>query len=90
MGGGFARFGKGYKCQNCQRQFLENPRHPPISDAQKQLIYKLFLEKIPRVGICRASGVSKRSLQYYVNQKYYQGSKKANISEKKRGRLTCT
>jgi hypothetical protein len=62
---------------------VENPRHQPISDAQKQLIDKLLLEKIPRAGICRASGVSKRWLQYYVNQKYYQWSKKANISEKK-------
>ena len=72
-----------YKCQNCQRQFVENPRHQPISDEQKQLIDKLLLEEISLAGICRASGVSKRWLQYYVNQKYYQVQKKANISEKK-------
>ena len=72
-----------YKCQNCQRQCVKNPRHQPISDAQKELIDQLLLEKISLVGICRASGVSKWWLQYYVNQKYYQVQKKANISEKK-------
>jgi hypothetical protein len=74
-----------YKCQKCQRQFVENPRNQPISDDQKQLI---DIEKIFQTAICRASGVSKRWLQYYVNQKYYQLEKKANICEKKRGRLT--
>jgi|GEM_PF-2098276 transposase-like protein len=39
-----------YKCQNCQRQLVENPRHQPISDAQKQLIDKLLLEKRQRIS----------------------------------------
>ena len=62
---------------------MENPRHQPISDAQKQLIDKLLLAKIPLADICRASGVSKPWFQYYVNQKYDRVQKKANISEKK-------
>lgn len=76
-----------YKCRSCQRQFVENPRHQPISAQQKELIDKLLLEKLPLAGIARVTGVSKRWIQYYVNQKYYQVEKQAKISEKKRGKL---
>jgi IS1 family transposase len=76
-----------YKCKDCNRQFVENPRHQPISDDQRNLIDKLLLERISLEGIVRVTGVSKRWLQYYINQKYYQVEKKAIISEKKKGKL---
>ncbi|MEG4172992.1 MULTISPECIES: hypothetical protein [unclassified Microcoleus] len=45
------------------------PRHQPISSATKELIDRLLLEKISLAGIVRATGVSERWLQYYVNKK---------------------
>ncbi len=34
-----------YKCQECQRQFIENPPKKFISDETKELIDKLLLKK---------------------------------------------
>jgi insertion element IS1 protein InsB len=44
-------------------------RHLPIPEETKALIDKLLLEKIPGAGIARVTGVSRRWLQYYINQK---------------------
>jgi transposase-like protein len=45
-----------YLCQACSRQFVEKPKNKRISDAQKQLIDQLLLEKISLAGIARAVG----------------------------------
>ena len=58
-----------FKCRDCGRQFVMTPRHQPISLATKELIERLLLKKISLAGIVRASGVSERWLQYYVNKK---------------------
>jgi len=55
-----------FKCRDCGRQFVMAPRHQPISEATKELIDRLLLEKISLTGIVRATGVSSRWLQYYV------------------------
>jgi insertion element IS1 protein InsB len=59
-----------FACQDCGRQFVENPAWEPISAETKALIDKLLLERLSLAGIVRATGVSARWLQYYVNAKY--------------------
>jgi hypothetical protein len=64
------------------------PRHQPISEATKELIDRLLLEKISLAGIVRATGVSSRWLQYYVNKKLGAVKKEVEVKSKKKGKLT--
>jgi insertion element IS1 protein InsB len=74
-----------WKCKACGRQFVADPTHHRISDATKQLIDKLLLERISLAGIVRVTGVSPRWLQYYVNAKYAAVPRSASVTEQKRG-----
>jgi hypothetical protein len=49
---------------------VENPAWEPISEETRALIDKLLLERLSQAGIVRATGVSARWLQNYVNAKY--------------------
>ena len=73
-----------YQCKACGRQFVENPKHPAISDETKELIDKLLLEKLPLAGIVRVTGVSETWLQQYINCKYEQISQEPAIWSKKK------
>ena len=42
-----------FKCKQCQRQFVRNPRNKVIGEETKDLIDKLLLEKLPLAGIAR-------------------------------------
>jgi IS1 family transposase len=64
------------------------PRHQPISEATRKLIDKLLLEKISLAGIVRATGVSPRWLQYYVNKKLGAVKREVEVKSKKKGKLT--
>jgi insertion element IS1 protein InsB len=64
------------------------PRHQPISLATKELIDRLLLEKISLAGIVRATGVSSRWLQYYVNKKLGAVKREVEVKSKKKGKLT--
>ena len=64
------------------------PRHQPISLATKELIERLLLEKISMAGIVRATGVSERWLQYYVNKKLGAVKRELEVKSKKKGKLT--
>jgi hypothetical protein len=64
------------------------PRHQPISSATKELIDRLLLEKISLAGIVRATGVSSRWLQYYVNKKLGVVKREVEVKSKKKGKLT--
>ena len=77
-----------YKCKTCGRQFVENPTQRRISQETKTLIDKLLLEKISLAGIVRATGVSKRWLQTYVNKKYKEVPKEVVVRDKPKGSLT--
>jgi len=77
-----------FKCKNCGRQFVENPENKIIPQSTKELIDDLLLEKIPLAGIVRVLDVSKRWLQYYVNEKYENVPQVINVTEKEKGRLT--
>src|SRR5690349_1733874 len=59
-----------FACKACGRQFVEAPQSHRISAETKALIDKLLLERLALAGIVRATGVSARWLQYYVNDKY--------------------
>jgi IS1 family transposase/transposase-like protein len=77
-----------YKCKCCGRQLVLNPQKQPISVETKALIDKLLLEGVSLAGIARVTGVSKRWLQYYVNDKYDNIPQKVSISKKSKGHLT--
>jgi insertion element IS1 protein InsB len=76
-----------FKCRNCARQFVMAPRHQPISAETRKLIDKLLLEKISLAGISRATGVSERWLQYYVNKKLGAVKRQVEVKSKKKGQL---
>jgi IS1 family transposase len=63
------------------------PRHQPISAETRKLIDKLLLEKISLAGISRATGVSERWLQYYVNKKLGAVKRQVEVKSKKKGQL---
>ena len=71
-----------YKCNSCGRQFVINPAKSPISDQTKKLIDKLLLERISLAGIARATGVSERWLQDYVNARYEQIPRQVIVKKK--------
>jgi insertion element IS1 protein InsB len=77
-----------FKCRDCSRQFVIAPRHQPISEDTRELIDRLLLEKISLAGIVRATGVSPRWLQYYVNKKLGAVQRQVKVKSKKKGKLT--
>ncbi|MBD2258613.1 IS1 family transposase [Pseudanabaena sp. FACHB-2040] len=77
-----------HKCNDCGRQFVQDPQNKIIDEATKRLIDKLLLEKIPLAGIARVAEVSEVWLQQYVNAKYGQVPRQLEVSAKKRGGLT--
>jgi hypothetical protein len=60
------------------------PRHQPIDKSKRELIDRLLLEKISLAGIVRATGVSERWLQYYVNQKLGAVKRVVQVTSKKK------
>lgn len=77
-----------YKCQTCQRQFVHKPRQKLVSQATRDLIDKLLLERVALAGIARVTGVSESWLQNYVNLKYSRVPRVVQVSAKPRGKLT--
>jgi transposase-like protein len=59
-----------YLCRDCGRQFVLNPTQKRVSEAEKEMINKLLLEKIPLAGISRVVGVSQLWLQGYISNLY--------------------
>ncbi len=59
-----------FACKDCGRQFVEDPQSNRISQETKALVDRLLLERLSLAGIVRATGVSARWLQYYVNDHY--------------------
>jgi transposase-like protein len=78
-----------YRCQECGRQFVENPsvhqRCQPIPQETRALIDRLLLERISLAGIARAAQVSLRWLQDYVNRKLESEPEDLAVSSKKKG-----
>ncbi|MGZ8219903.1 IS1/IS1595 family N-terminal zinc-binding domain-containing protein, partial [Methylomagnum sp.] len=40
-----------FRCKACSRQFVEHPKNPRVTDAEKDLIDRLLLEKRPRASL---------------------------------------
>ncbi|WP_417281514.1 IS1/IS1595 family N-terminal zinc-binding domain-containing protein [Brasilonema sennae] len=40
-----------FKCQNCGRQFVENPTRQPVDNSKRELIDKLLLERLSLAAI---------------------------------------
>ena len=76
-----------YQCQECRRQFIDNPTRKMINDQTKELIEKLLLERISLAGISRVTGVSETWLQDYVNTKYSNTPREVDVSSKKPGKI---
>jgi len=72
-----------FRCQDCQRQFVEHPSRQPIDQTTRDLIEKLLKERLALAAIARVTGVSERWLQMYVNQKYYALPQEVNVTPKK-------
>ena len=68
---GHTHYGKqNYQCLECGRQFVSDSQL--ISDATKQLVKKLLLERISLRGICRALSVSLTWLLDFIVELYEQ------------------
>ena len=68
---GHTHYGKqNYRCKKCGRQFVIGGQDWFISDAQKELVDKLLLERISLAGISRVLNISKPWLSAYIETKY--------------------
>lgn len=74
-----------FRCDECGRQFIEQPTKKVIDSATRELIDRLLLERISLAGIARATQVSQQWLQTYVNEKYAKVPRQVQVSTKKRG-----
>ena len=73
-----------FKCNECNRQFVEKPQKKVIDQQKRELIDRLLLERISLAGIARAAEVSDRWLQTYVNEKYAIVPREIKVTAKKR------
>lgn len=76
-----------YKCRDCRRQFVENPKWRRISDDTKATIERMLLEKTPLAGIARSVQVSESWLQQYVNDYYAAVPRQVEVQPKPQQRL---
>lgn len=68
---GHTHYGKqNYQCLDCRRQFVEDSQH--ITEATRELIRKLLLERVSLRGICRITGVSLQWLLNFIAEAYDQ------------------
>ena len=66
---GHTHYGKqNHLCKNCGRQFVENSQR--ISEAEREMIKQLLLERISLLGICRVMKVSLRWLLTFIAELY--------------------
>lgn len=85
---GHTHYGKPrFKCKVCGRQFVEGSQYRHIPKSTWELIDKLLLEKISQAGIARATGISERYLQSYINKKLAAVPRKVEVLPKKPGKL---
>ena len=71
-----------YQCKNCGTQFVENGQNWFVSQAEKETIKKLLLERISLRGICRVCGVSMAWLMTFIKKVYSELPTHMNIEEK--------
>ena len=52
-----------FRCQDCSRQFVENPTRQLIADETRELINRLLKQRLAIAAIARVTGVSEPWLQ---------------------------
>ena len=68
---GHTHYGKqNYRCKKCGRQFVIGGQNWFITDAQKELVDKLLLERISLAGISRVLNISEPWVSTYIDAKY--------------------
>lgn len=68
---GHTHYGKqNYECNTCLRQFVESGQAWFVSQADRDLIDKLLLERTSLAGICRVCNVGESWLQTYIKSVY--------------------
>lgn len=77
-----------FRCKTCSRQFVEHPKNPRVTEAEKDLIDRLLLEKIPLAGIARGVGVSESWLLGHANRKLRSQPRRVKVAAKTHPRLT--
>ncbi|XHX81185.1 MAG: IS1 family transposase [Stenomitos frigidus ULC029] len=86
---GTTRHGKqNYKCRDCERQFVEDPKWQRISDDTQATVKRMLLEKTPLAGIARSLQSSQSWLQQYVNAYYASVPQQVEVQPKTPQRLT--
>ncbi len=79
---GYSKGGKQkYKCRDCGRQFVENPKNY-ISEEKKGMVDRLLLEKISLRGIGRSLGISFSWIKNYVKKKYREVPQQIEVEKK--------
>ena len=68
-----------YRCNTGGRSLVACPENVVISLAQRDLIRKLLLERIPLSGISRVVGVSLRWLLNFITQVYEEAPDHLNV-----------
>ena len=76
-----------HQCNDCKRQFVENPKKRVIRVETWEIVDKLLLERLAKAGIARVTGVSERHLQRYVNRKFASEPREVKVMEKAKGAL---
>lgn len=71
-----------FQCNDCNRQFVKNPKNKSISKKEWELVDKLLLERISIAGISRVTGISEVWLQEYINKKYKDSELKPVIKKR--------
>lgn len=66
-----------YQCKDCHRQFVEGSQR--ISEAEKDLIRQLLLERLSLLGICRVMKISLRWLLTFIGELYGDLPKDLNV-----------
>ncbi|MCS6783320.1 MAG: IS1 family transposase, partial [Gloeomargarita sp. SKYG98] len=60
-----------YICYDCHRQFTPEARKKYISQAQRQLVDKMLLERLSIAAISRVTGISQSWLYKYIRNDGY-------------------
>ena len=61
-----------FRCRDCGRRFVAQPKKGPVSEERQDLIRRLLAERLSLRAIARAVGVSRSWLQTFVNGVYDQ------------------
>jgi transposase-like protein len=59
-----------FRCADCQRRFVADPKKGRVPEAKKELIRRLLAERMALRAIARVVGVSRAWLQAFVNEIY--------------------